>query len=101
MDYPEGEMTRFAKVALFCTQAAAHRRPDMKQVVRMLSEDVNLNESLLSEPGLYRPQSSDKSRGSSSLQISSNSDRGKQSTTPLMSSTRLDSAQTITQMLPR
>lgn len=30
--YPEEEVLRFIKVALFCTQAAANQRPTMKQV---------------------------------------------------------------------
>ncbi|KAI3474441.1 hypothetical protein Pfo_029302 [Paulownia fortunei] len=99
-DYPKDEIMRFTKVALFCTQAATQQRPEMKQVVKMLSTDVTLNENLLSEPGLYRPQNSRKSRGGS-LQISSHSDKGKQSTSPFMTSTQLDKAHTSTQMLPR
>ncbi|PIN25030.1 Serine/threonine protein kinase [Handroanthus impetiginosus] len=97
VDYPKDEILRFTKVALFCTQAATQQRPDMKQVLKMLSTDVNLNESLLSEPGLYRPQSSHKSRGGS-LQISSQSDKGKHSASPPMSSKQLDN---ISQMFPR
>ncbi|CAA0836296.1 Protein kinase superfamily protein [Striga hermonthica] len=66
IDYPKDEVTRFIKVSLFCTQAASQRRPDMSQVVRMLSTNVNLNESLLSEPGFYRPQ---KPRGGASSRL--------------------------------
>ncbi|KAL7136261.1 hypothetical protein ABFS83_10G017900 [Erythranthe nasuta] len=95
-DYRTDEITRFAKVALFCTQAAVQQRPDMKQVLKMLSTDVNLNENLLSEPGLYRPHSILKSR------TSSHSDKGKTSAaTPFLTSDRFDDAQTFTEMLPR
>ncbi|KAK6120274.1 hypothetical protein DH2020_045965 [Rehmannia glutinosa] len=101
-DYPKDEVIRFIKVALFCTQATSQRRPNMKQVVKMLSTDVSLNESLLSEPGMYIPQSSRKSIGGSSQVSSHNSDKGKQSASPFMTSTvQLDDAHTSTQMLPR
>ncbi|KAI9083769.1 hypothetical protein K1719_034237 [Acacia pycnantha] len=52
--YDETEVVRFIKVALFCTQAAAHHRPTMKQVVEMLSKEVHLNDKALTEPGLHR-----------------------------------------------
>ncbi|KAL8469918.1 hypothetical protein ACS0TY_032692 [Phlomoides rotata] len=97
IDYPKDEITRFMKVALFCTQAASQQRPDMKQVVKMLSSDVILNKKLPTEPGLYRPHSSRKSKGGS-LPISSHSDKGKQSA---IVSNQLDDAQTITDMIPR
>ncbi|KAL3536508.1 hypothetical protein ACH5RR_004969 [Cinchona calisaya] len=98
--YPEEEITRFIKVALFCTQAAAHQRPGMKQVVKMLSKDVNLNEQLLTAPGVYRPHNSRQSGGSSLQIISSQSDKGKPSANFEMS-TGLDTSESVTQMLPR
>uniref|UniRef100_M4EZ04 non-specific serine/threonine protein kinase n=2 Tax=Brassica campestris TaxID=3711 RepID=M4EZ04_BRACM len=53
--FPQDEVIRFIKVALFCTQAAAQKRPNMKQVVEMLSrKEINLNEAALTEPGVYR-----------------------------------------------
>ncbi|KAL3826103.1 hypothetical protein ACJIZ3_022132 [Penstemon smallii] len=100
VDYPRDEITRFIKVALFCTQAASQQRPDMKQVVKMLSTDVHLNESLLSEPGLYRPKYSGKSSGCDSSRISSQPGKGKQSANPFTASELVDS-DTITQMVPR
>lgn len=51
-EYPEEEVLRFAKVALFCTQAAAQRRPSMSQVVEMLSKPIRLNEKELTPPGI-------------------------------------------------
>ncbi|XP_050381467.1 putative serine/threonine-protein kinase [Argentina anserina] len=56
--YPEAEVMRFIKVALFCTQEASQQRPGMKQVVKMLSKEVQLNEKLLVEPRprRYAPQ---------------------------------------------
>lgn len=61
LEYPEEEVIRFIKVALLCTQAVAQKRPDMKQVVKMLSKDVVLKDHLLTEPGIYRPHSSSQS----------------------------------------
>ncbi|XP_058217031.1 uncharacterized protein LOC131327928 [Rhododendron vialii] len=52
-EYPEDEIIRFIKVALFCTQAACNQRQGMKQVVEMLSKEVILNEKLLTEPGVH------------------------------------------------
>ncbi|KAB2060180.1 hypothetical protein ES319_A11G360800v1 [Gossypium barbadense] len=88
--YPEEEVLRFVKVALFCTQAVANQRPTMKQVVEMLSKEVNLNEKLLSEPGVYK--------GQNPRRWGVNKDQ--QAFDP-SSSTRIFSSHIITQMLPR
>ncbi|XP_062227159.1 cold-responsive protein kinase 1-like isoform X2 [Phragmites australis] len=50
-DYPEDEVLRYIKVALFCIQAAAARRPSMPQVLTMLSKPIRINESELMAPG--------------------------------------------------
>ncbi|PKA53218.1 putative LRR receptor-like serine/threonine-protein kinase [Apostasia shenzhenica] len=50
-NYPEEEVLRYIKVALFCTQAAAGRRPSMPEVLRMLSNPVRINENELTRPG--------------------------------------------------
>ncbi|XVE97065.1 hypothetical protein REPUB_Repub02eG0278500 [Reevesia pubescens] len=97
--YPEDEVMRFIKVALFCTQAAANQRPTMKQVVEMLSKDVHLNEKVLTEPGVYRGHNSRHS-GAGTSEISSLKTKGKQSVDP-SSSTNIFSSHSITQMLPR
>ncbi|XP_031743842.1 putative serine/threonine-protein kinase isoform X1 [Cucumis sativus] len=52
-DYPQEEVLRYMKVALFCTQAAANRRPVMSQVIDMLTKNNKLNEKLLTAPGFY------------------------------------------------
>lgn len=52
-EYTEDEVVRFLKVALFCTQATASRRPDMNQVVSMLSKDTRLKEKELTPPGFF------------------------------------------------
>ncbi|KAJ6755762.1 PROMASTIGOTE SURFACE ANTIGEN PROTEIN PSA [Salix purpurea] len=80
-EYPETEAIRFMKVALFCTQAAANQRPNMNQVVKMLSKDVNLNEKALTEPGIYKSQTSKHfgGGGSSDETSSSQKNKGKQS----------------------
>ncbi|OAY26157.1 putative serine/threonine-protein kinase isoform X1 [Manihot esculenta] len=53
-DFPEEEVIRYMKVAFFCTQAAASRRPLISQVVDMLSRNIRLNEKLLSAPGFFQ-----------------------------------------------
>lgn len=101
-EYPEDEVTRFVKVALFCTQAASHQRPTMKQVVEMLSKQVHLNEKALTEPGVYRANSSRRSGGASSEETSSSqADKGKQSVNPLTTISQPNDPDSITQMSPR
>uniref|UniRef100_A0A7N0TRW5 Protein kinase domain-containing protein n=1 Tax=Kalanchoe fedtschenkoi TaxID=63787 RepID=A0A7N0TRW5_KALFE len=53
-DYREEDVTRFIKVAFFCTQALASRRPLMSQVVEMLSRNIRLNEKHLTAPGFFQ-----------------------------------------------
>ncbi|CAA2958699.1 serine threonine- kinase [Olea europaea subsp. europaea] len=104
IEYPRDQLTRFITVALFCTQSASQRRPDMKQVVTMLSKDVVLNDSLLTEPGVYRPRTSQISDdGSLHIASSSQLSKGKQLANPLSTSTQFDSHQSITEseMIPR
>ncbi|OAY68705.1 putative LRR receptor-like serine/threonine-protein kinase [Ananas comosus] len=50
-EYPEEQVIRYIKVALFCIQAAAGRRPSMLQVIDMLSKPIRLNEKELTPPG--------------------------------------------------
>lgn len=93
-------MIRFIKVALFCTQAASHQRPNMKQVVDMLSKDVVLNEKILMQPGVYKGRPSRNAEGSQPESSSSHGNKGKQSVNPLVSATSFD-CHSVTQMLPR
>ncbi|XP_039137924.1 cold-responsive protein kinase 1-like isoform X2 [Dioscorea cayenensis subsp. rotundata] len=53
-EFPEDEVLRYIKVALFCIQAAANRRPSMLQVVEMLSKPILLNEEALAPPGFIK-----------------------------------------------
>lgn len=53
-EYPEEEVLRYIKVALFCIQAAATRRPSMLQIVEMLSKPIQLNEAALTPPGFIK-----------------------------------------------
>lgn len=85
--YPTKEVLRFIKIALFCTQAASSKRPTMTEVVEMLSRDVHLNEMVLTEPGVYKGDSSRQSDGAKAKQ-------------PVTSS-NLNSSYSISQMLPR
>lgn len=97
LEYPEEEVIRFIKVALLCTQAVAQKRPDMKQVVKMLSKDVVLKDHLLTEPGIYRPHSSNQSdrRNFQFTRMKKN----KLSETTL--SSQLDITHSDTEMIPR
>ncbi|XAR50848.1 Non-specific serine/threonine protein kinase [Bertholletia excelsa] len=100
IDYPEDEVLRFIKVALFCTQATSHRRPEMKQVVKMLTEEVILNEKLLTEPGIYRPPKSRCPLGGSSQDTLSYTKKGKHSGNPSVNPS-LPSSSSMTMMFPR
>ncbi|KAK9150078.1 hypothetical protein Syun_008387 [Stephania yunnanensis] len=66
VQYPEDELLRYLKIALFCTQAAASRRPQMTQVVEMLSRDVRLNEKELTIPGYFQDSTKNSSGSASS-----------------------------------
>ncbi|CAO2842656.1 unnamed protein product [Amaranthus hypochondriacus] len=74
-EYPEDKALRFIKVAFFCTQASAHRRPLMSQVIEMMSTKTRLNEKQLLAPGFFPDtggtQKEKTSAGSSSLHFSS------------------------------
>ncbi|RYR18620.1 hypothetical protein Ahy_B03g063240 isoform C [Arachis hypogaea] len=85
-EFPEEEVIRYMKVAFFCTQAAASRRPMMSQVVDMLSKKTKLNEKQLTAPGFFQDS------GESSLKKSSG-----ESTSYQFSSTPAS----ITQVNPR
>ncbi|KAA8515281.1 hypothetical protein F0562_018489 [Nyssa sinensis] len=89
-EFPEEEVTRYMKVAFFCTQATASRRPMMSQVVEMLSRNIRLNEKQLTAPGFL--SNSDINSGIPSSKKSSES-----STSYQMSSVPI----TITQVTPR
>lgn len=85
--FPEEEVIRYMKVAFFCTQAAANRRPLMSQVVEMLSRNIRLNEKELTAPGLL----TDSGASSSKKGSESNSTSYQMSSVPV----------TITQVTPR
>ncbi|XP_060187991.1 cold-responsive protein kinase 1-like [Lycium barbarum] len=89
-DFPEKEVLKYIKVALFCTQETANRRPMMSQVLDMLTKNIKLNENELTPPGFFQD-----SGGSSSTQLKLKSSES--STSHQMSSVPL----TITQVTPR
>ncbi|XP_054785160.1 putative serine/threonine-protein kinase isoform X1 [Prosopis cineraria] len=102
-EYDEMQVLRFIKVALFCTQAAAQHRPTMKQVIKMLTKEVNLNEKALTEPGVYRWNGS-KECGNSSLEETSSSqaNKNRSSKNPyIITSSNFSGADFDTEMLPR
>ncbi|KAI3994836.1 hypothetical protein MKX01_037387 [Papaver californicum] len=71
IEFPEDEVVRYIKVALFCTQAAATRRPKMTQVITMLTKNKRLNEKELTAPGFFTEGSG--YGGSSNKKATSNS----------------------------
>ncbi|XP_010242968.1 PREDICTED: putative serine/threonine-protein kinase [Nelumbo nucifera] len=92
-EFPEEEVLRYIKIALFCTQAAAGRRPTMTQVMDMLSRHVRLNEKELTPPGFFED-----SVGSSGAPSSSS----KNLTSTNYTSQMYSSSQiSITEVIPR
>lgn len=90
-EYPENEVLRFIKVAMFCTQAASNTRPSMKQVVKMLSKDVALPEMELTKPGFQKSNITQQYSGSGSSQEGSSQQtyKEKRSKNPFLTSTQL------------
>ncbi|XP_072982097.1 putative serine/threonine-protein kinase isoform X1 [Typha latifolia] len=88
-EYSEEQVLRYTKVALFCTQAAAGRRPSMLQVVEMLSNPIRINENELTPPGYTDGSSS--TRRIPKGRNSSNSPPDTSLSNPI----------TITEMIPR
>ncbi|XP_010256574.1 PREDICTED: putative serine/threonine-protein kinase isoform X2 [Nelumbo nucifera] len=102
VEYPEDEVERFIKVALFCTQASSQQRPSIKQVVEMLSKDRNFNVKTLIQPGVYKGYTTrDSGNGSSDGSSSSLPRERKKSMNPSIFSTRLIHAPSMTEMQPR
>ncbi|KAI5331149.1 PREDICTED: putative serine/threonine- [Prunus dulcis] len=89
-EFPEEELLRYMKVAFFCTQAAASRRPMMSVVVEMLSRNIRINEKQLTAPGFFN--------NSGSLSGPSSSKKSSADTTSYQMSSVPD---TITQVAPR
>ncbi|TXG58788.1 hypothetical protein EZV62_016617 [Acer yangbiense] len=103
--YRKEEVMRFITVGLFCTQASPHQRPTMKQVVEMLTKAVNLNDKILTQPGVYRVHASQHlsgGSGSSAETSSSQKRKGKQSVdTPDLHSIQLVNPDSVTEIEPR
>ncbi|XP_073264611.1 cold-responsive protein kinase 1-like isoform X2 [Populus alba] len=90
-EFPEEEVIRYIKVAFFCTQSAANRRPLTSQVVAMLSKQIRLNDKLLTAPGFFRDSDSASGGRSSMKKSSTNSTSYQMSSVPV----------TITEVTPR
>ncbi|XP_028764389.1 putative serine/threonine-protein kinase [Neltuma alba] len=100
--YDETEVMRFIKVALFCTQAAAHHRPTMKQVVEMLSKEVHLNEKALTEPGVHTWHRASRNTVNFSDETSSSqANKSKRPENSLITSSQFGDSDTVTEMTPR
>ncbi|KAJ6707038.1 PROMASTIGOTE SURFACE ANTIGEN PROTEIN PSA [Salix viminalis] len=90
-EFPEEEVIRYIKVAFFCTQSAANRRPIMSQVVEMLSKQIRLNDELLTAPGFFRDSEGTSGGPSSMKKLSAESTSYQMSSVPV----------TITEVTPR
>lgn len=89
-NYPQEEVLRYMKVALFCSQASANRRPMMSQVVDMLTKKIKLNEKLLTAPGFY-----------GGLGLSNNPSVSKKTSNTSTSNETCSAVVSITQITPR
>ena len=90
-EFPEEEVIRYIKVAFFCTQSAANRRPLMSQVVEMLSKRIRLKDELLTAPGFFRDSEGTSGGPSSMKKLSAESTSYQMSSVPV----------TITEVTPR
>ncbi|KAL4188347.1 hypothetical protein AMTRI_Chr08g159620 [Amborella trichopoda] len=102
-EFPEEQALRFIIIALFCTQAASNQRPNMTQVVAMLSTKTPLNEKSLTCPGILK--NTDKLYKASGASTSKTStQKGKQSARTSTSTTisNFDTSHvSMTQLQPR
>lgn len=97
-EYPQDQVIRYIKVALFCTQAVAGRRPSMLQVVDMLSKPVQLNDEEISSPGYME----DRGKISRGLRVTNTTyPRSKDSTSSDTTTPFTSGHVTFTEMHPR
>ncbi|XP_008802319.2 cold-responsive protein kinase 1-like [Phoenix dactylifera] len=96
-EYPEDQVVRYIKVALFCTQAASGRRPSMSQVVEMLSKPTRLNEKELTPPG-YMEGSTRMSIGS---KATSSSNLAFKDSSPMYSAPFTSNPVSFSEVVPR
>ncbi|CAN1166026.1 Cold-responsive protein kinase 1 [Linum perenne] len=87
----EEAIIRHMKVAFFCTQAMANRRPSMSHVVEMLSKNIPLKDKLLTAPGFFPGSDELSDAGSVNKKKSSAQSSGSHSSVPV----------TITEITPR
>ncbi|XP_072968407.1 putative serine/threonine-protein kinase isoform X2 [Typha angustifolia] len=95
-EYPEEQVIQYIKVALFCTQAAAGRRPSIQQVVEMMSKTIKLNEKELTPPGYVDDSTFKASRATNSSNSRFQDSYSRGTTAPFTSN-----AITFSDMIPR
>ncbi|XAR69082.1 Non-specific serine/threonine protein kinase [Bertholletia excelsa] len=54
-DFPKEEAIRFLKVGLLCVQETSRQRPVMPHVLRMLTNEIDIKDMEISEPGFVDP----------------------------------------------
>ncbi|KAJ6769807.1 PROMASTIGOTE SURFACE ANTIGEN PROTEIN PSA [Salix purpurea] len=90
-EFPGEEVIRYIKVAFFCTQSAANRRPRMIQVVDMLSKQIQLNDNQLTAPGFLQDSDNPSGGASSTKNFNAASNGNQMSSGPVI----------ITEVIPR
>ncbi|KAJ6333560.1 hypothetical protein OIU76_026168 [Salix suchowensis] len=90
-EFPGEEVIRYIKVAFFCTQSAANRRPRMIQVVDMLSKQIQLNDNQLTAPGFFQDSDNPSGGASSTKNFNAASNGNQMSSVPVK----------ITEVIPR
>ncbi|XP_047309226.1 cold-responsive protein kinase 1-like [Impatiens glandulifera] len=68
--FPKEQVIKYAKIALFCVQATATRRPMMSQVLEMLTRDIKINENQLTPPGFFHESTDQPSSSSQTKKVS-------------------------------
>lgn len=71
MNFPDNEAIRFIKVGLLCVQQTARLRPLMSAAVKMLTNETDIEDVEISQPGLVTDLMEIKMRQQHSSQISS------------------------------
>ncbi|KAB5533987.1 hypothetical protein DKX38_017073 [Salix brachista] len=82
-EFPGEEVIRYIKVAFFCTQSAANRRPRMIQVVDMLSKQIQLNDNQLTAPGFFQDSDNPSGGASSTKNFNATSNGNQMSSVPV------------------
>ncbi|KAI3753697.1 hypothetical protein L2E82_25758 [Cichorium intybus] len=85
-DVDINEACRYIKIGLLCTQSLPKNRPSMSKVMKMLNDEIDLDETDLSDPGLLSELTTFKN-GKNNTSGTSSSTSGKQEDSPMFGNT--------------